>query len=137
MTNVSIIGSQHVAQHAADPLVRSNEAVPSEQIAKLEAAAERFESFFIAQMLRQMRAATRQMASEDSVFNSHSSENMLDMADVALADSLAGYRAFGIADVIVRQLLPTLAGGAPEQTSSAVPSPAVKETVRPVALDKR
>jgi peptidoglycan hydrolase FlgJ len=78
-----------------------------EYIAKVREAASKFEGFFIAQILRQMRESTRTMASDDSVFNSRSGREMLDMADVALADSMAGQGAFGIADVIVRQLLPT------------------------------
>lgn len=81
-------------------------AADAHYVAKVRDAAEKFEGFFIAQMLRQMRESTRTMAGEDSVFNSRSAQEMLDMADLALADSLAGQRAFGIADVIVRQLLP-------------------------------
>lgn len=73
---------------------------------KVRDAAEKFEAFFIAQLLRQMREGTRAMAGEDSVFNSRSAQDMLDLADLAVADSLAGQRAFGIADLIVRQLVP-------------------------------
>ncbi len=69
-------------------------------------AAEKFESFFIGQMLRQMRAGTRELAGEDSPFKNKVNEDMQDFADGLMADSLAGQRAFGIADVILRQLLP-------------------------------
>lgn len=74
--------------------------------AQVEAAAQKFEAFFIAQMLRQMRAATRELADEDSIYRNRINEDMLDLADTSVADALAGQRAFGIADVIVRQLLP-------------------------------
>ncbi|MDN3921549.1 rod-binding protein [Roseateles violae] len=70
-------------------------------------AAEKFEAFFIAQMLRQMRAGTRALADEDSPVRNKINEDMQDFADGQMADSLAGQRAFGIADVILRQLLPT------------------------------
>jgi flagellar protein FlgJ len=74
--------------------------------ARVQQAAEQFESFYIAQMLRQMRSATREIAGEDSIFASNNHREMLDFADTAFADALAQQRAFGIADVIVRQLLP-------------------------------
>jgi Rod binding domain-containing protein len=38
---------------------------------------------------------------------------MLDMADNLVADQLAGKRAFGVADAILRQLLPLNAATAP------------------------
>jgi flagellar protein FlgJ len=105
------------------PVIRPNDLAASEHspeyVAKVQEAAEKFEGFFIAQMLRQMRQSTREMSSEDSVYNSRSSQEMLDMADVALADSLASQRAFGIADAIVRQLLSTgLKSGTPPVASS-------------------
>lgn len=74
--------------------------------ARVQDAAEQFESFFISQMLRQMRSATREIAGEGSVFGSNNHRDMLDFADTSFADALAQQRAFGIADVIVRQLLP-------------------------------
>jgi flagellar protein FlgJ len=106
-----------------EPVIRPNntaaEGVSPEYVAKVQEAAEKFEGFFIAHMLRQMRQTTREMSSEDSVYNSRSNQEMLDMADVALADSLASQRAFGIADAIVKQLLPTgLKSGTPPVASS-------------------
>ena len=74
--------------------------------AKVQEAAEKFESFFIAQMLRQMRSATREIAGDDSVFGKNTHSDMLDFADTNFADAMAQQRSFGIADVIVRQLLP-------------------------------
>jgi flagellar protein FlgJ len=76
---------------------------------KAAKAAEKFEAFFIAQMLRQMRSGTRALADDDSPMKNKINEDMQDFADGQMADSLAGQRAFGIADVILRQLLPEAA----------------------------
>ncbi len=38
---------------------------------------------------------------------------MLDMADTMVADQMASQRAFGIADVILRQVLPSAASARP------------------------
>jgi Rod binding domain-containing protein len=45
---------------------------------------------------------------------------MLDMADNMVADQMAGRRAFGVADAILRQLLPA-PGPAPAPAGSALP----------------
>lgn len=74
--------------------------------AKAVDAAEKFEAFFIAQNLKAMRRSTQALASEDSPFNNKINQDMLDMADNQVADTMARQRAFGIADVILRQLLP-------------------------------
>lgn len=74
--------------------------------AKATKAAVEFESFFIANMLKQMRAGTREMAAEDSVFKDPVNRDMQEMADGMVATQMAGQRAFGIADAILRQLLP-------------------------------
>ena len=79
--------------------------------AKATEAAVKFESFFVGHMLHQMRAGTRALASEDSVFKDKINEDMLDMADNLVADQLAGQRAFGVADAILRQLLPPAGAG--------------------------
>lgn len=74
--------------------------------AKVQQAAEQFESFFISQMLHQMRSATKEIAGEDSTYGKNTNADMLDYADTSVADVMSRQRAFGIADVIVRQLLP-------------------------------
>jgi flagellar protein FlgJ len=76
-------------------------------VAKATKAAVEFESFFITQMLKDMRATTREMADEDSVFKDKVNQDMQDMADGILSKQMAGQRAFGVADAILRQLLPT------------------------------
>lgn len=78
---------------------------PTER-AKVEKAAVKFEAMFIGEMLKQMRRTTREFAGDDSVYKDRIAGDMLDMADTAVADSLAGQRAFGIADAILKQLIP-------------------------------
>jgi len=45
------------------------------------------------------------------VFNNRVNQDMQDMADDLLAGNMAGQRAFGIADAILRQLVPGASGG--------------------------
>ena len=73
---------------------------------KAEQAAVKFESFFIGHMLKQMRSSTKELAAEDSIYKDSINSDMLDMADGLVADQLAGQRAFGVADAILRQLMP-------------------------------
>jgi flagellar protein FlgJ len=102
--------------------------------AKVTEAAVKFESFFISHMLHQMRSGTRELASEDSVFKNKVNQDMLDMADNLVADQMAGRRAFGVADVILRQLLPAAAPVAPApKTAAATASPAAPEGAAPAA----
>lgn len=93
--------------------------------ARVVAAAEKFESFFIADMLKQMRSVTREMADEDSMFQNPINQDMLEIADGKLADVLAGQRAFGVADAILAQLLPDArspaAGGTAVPTANPAP----------------
>jgi flagellar protein FlgJ len=89
-----------------DSPVAANPAPDPAYVAKATKAAVEFESFFISHMLHQMRSTTRAMASEDSVFKDPVNGDMLDMADKLLAGQVAGQRAFGIADAILRQLVP-------------------------------
>ena len=77
-----------------------------EYVKKATKAAVEFESFFISHMLQQMRESQRTLAPEDSVFKDPVNSDMLDMADNLLAGQMAGKRAFGVADAILRQLLP-------------------------------
>lgn len=82
-----------------------------EFVAKATKAAIEFESFFIAHMLQQMRSGTREMAGDDSVFKDPVNRDMQDMADGMMARQLAGQRAFGVADAILRQILPAPLNG--------------------------
>jgi flagellar protein FlgJ len=73
---------------------------------KVTKAAIDFESFFISNMLHQMRETQRTIAPEDSPYKDKVNQDMQDMADKTLAGSIANQRAFGIADAILRQMLP-------------------------------
>ncbi|HJU50187.1 MAG TPA: flagellar biosynthesis protein FlgJ [Pseudogulbenkiania sp.] len=70
-------------------------------------AAEEFEALFIREMLGQMRKTTREMAGADSIFSQSINSDMMDFADMAVADQLARQRVFGIANTILAQLLPS------------------------------
>jgi flagellar protein FlgJ len=95
------------ADPAAAPVAPNAAPAPtSAYVAKATKAAVEFESFFIGHMLHQMRSTTREMAGEDSVFKDRANSDLQDMADNMLAGQLAGQRAFGVADAILRQLLP-------------------------------
>jgi flagellar protein FlgJ len=74
---------------------------------KATAAAEKFESFFIGQMLKEMRSSVSELAEEGSVFKDPTNADMLGLADSMMADKMSGRHAFGIADAILRQLLPS------------------------------
>lgn len=104
---------------------RPGQAAPAPQTeetryrAKATEAAVKFESFFIAQTLHKMRDATKAMADDDSIYKDSINSDMLELADNLVADQLAGRRAFGVADAILRQLLPAPApaqGSPPENT---------------------
>jgi flagellar protein FlgJ len=79
----------------------------SAYVKKATKAAVDFESFFIANMLHQMRESAKTLAPEDSPLKNPVNSDMLDMADKMLSGHLAGQRAFGVADAILKQLLPT------------------------------
>ena len=103
--------------HSAQP-GPSNDAGDAVYRARAQAAAEKFEAFFITDMLRQMRRSTQALADADSPINSKTHQDMMDLTDTMMGDSLAGQRAFGIADAILRQLLP--GGTAPAEAIGQV-----------------
>lgn len=120
----------HVAPVAAQP----GDTVDPAYRAKVTEAAVKFESFFISHMLHQMRSGTRELSSEDSVFKNKVNQDMLDMADNMVADQMAGRRAFGVADMILRQLLPTPAAApAAPKTAAADAGPTTAQAAPPSA----
>jgi flagellar protein FlgJ len=94
------------ADAAAERAAPVAPAADARYVAKATEAAVQFEGFFIAHMLHQMRSGTRELAGEDSVFKNAVNRDLLDLADTMVANQMAGQRAFGIADAILRQLLP-------------------------------
>jgi flagellar protein FlgJ len=103
MNPLDKLASAAAAQAGDDAIAPAADPV---YVAKATKAAVDFESFFISHMLQQMRASTREMAGKDSVFNDRVNQDMQGMTDKLLADNMAGQRAFGVADAILRQLLP-------------------------------
>lgn len=89
------------------PVAPGAEDMNPAQRSKAEQAAVKFEGMFISQMLKQMRSSAREIAGEDGLFKSQTHNSMLDLTDTMLADAMAGQRAFGIADAILQQLLPS------------------------------
>lgn len=90
--------------NALQPTPAPVNAQEQQELQRLEQAAVKFEAFFVAQMMKQMRQATAALTDEDSALNREVNQAPLAMADMAVADALAGQRAFGIADVLVRQM---------------------------------
>jgi flagellar protein FlgJ len=104
------LNAQARGADAADPekapVAPAADAADRAYAAKATKAAVEFESFFIANMLEQMRNSAKTLAPEDSPLKDPVNSDMLDMADKLLAGHMAGQRAFGVADAILRQLLP-------------------------------
>jgi flagellar protein FlgJ len=113
--------------HVAPQPAQAGDSVDPAYRAKATEAAIKFESFFIGKMLHQMRDGTRAFAAEDSPSKSSINNDMLDMADNLVADQLAGRRAFGVADAILKQLLPA----APAQQAAAAVNVADSQKISP------
>lgn len=69
----------------------------------LDMAAEQFEAMFLQQVLKQMRKAGDVLAA-DNPLRSRKMDTMRDFYDGVLAETLAGKRQTGIADMLVKQL---------------------------------
>lgn len=76
----------------------------------LEQAAEQFEGLFLRAMLQQMRKASDVLAQGDNPFTSKQQTMLRDFYDDKLAATLASQRSSGIAEMIIRQLSPQVAG---------------------------
>jgi flagellar protein FlgJ len=94
------------AADTKDGAVAPAAGAPDPATAKVTKAAIDFESFFISNMLHQMRETTRTIAPDDSPYKDKVNQDMQDMADNILAGSIANQRAFGVADAILKQMLP-------------------------------
>jgi len=95
-------------------------------------AAEKFEAHFIKKMMSEMRTSSRALSESDGESHDHFNDDMLDVADGLVADALAQQHAFGIADLMLRSVLPQLApsvGGADlSSAANASPSPSNTST---------
>jgi soluble lytic murein transglycosylase len=93
---------------------------------QLQAAAEQFEALFLQQILKQMRKASDVLA-EGNPMRSREMDTMRDFYDEVLAETLAGRKQTGIADMLVKQLsggggeAPDLQGAALAAQSAELP----------------
>lgn len=85
---------------------------------QLEVVAEQFEAMFLQQILKQMRKAGDVLGA-DNPMRSRELNTMRDFYDEVLADTLAGKRQTGIADMLVQQLSGDTTGTAPAPTALA------------------
>ncbi|WBS00842.1 rod-binding protein [Pseudoduganella sp. SL102] len=122
LNEASSVLPQAVAPAETDPAAAAYKKKASE-------AAVKFESFFIGHMLKQMRSSTKELAGDDSIYKDSINSDMLDMADNMVADQMANQRAFGIADAILRQLLPK----APAAPAAPMPATAIEPAAQPAA----
>jgi len=88
------------------PVAAAADAPDPAYVKQATKAAVEFESFFIQNMLHQMRESAKTLAPEDSPTRDPVNSDMIDMADKLLSGHMAGQRAFGVADAILKQLLP-------------------------------
>lgn len=108
-----------------------NDPAPNGQ---LEMAAEQFEALFLQQVLKQMRKAG-DVLSADSPLRSRELDTMRDFYDGVLAETLAGRKQTGIADMLVRQL--TGNGDQGLGTQGVQSSEGFKPVAENVALDQK
>ena len=108
------------AAGAAPVAANPDDAAAEHYRAKATEAAVKFESFFIGDMLHRMRSSVDALKADDERKDSIN-RDMLDMADNLVADQMAGQRAFGVADAILRQLLPSAAPVAPHPADTPMP----------------
>lgn len=91
-------------------------------------AAVKFEAHFIKQMIGQMRSSARALSAHDGESQHRIDDDMLDVADGLVADALAQHRAFGIANLMLSQVLPRIAPPAGADLSSAAPPSPISST---------
>jgi flagellar protein FlgJ len=119
LTPLAPATSDPIRAAATDGAAQTDLASPAYR-AKLTQAAEKFEGFFVNQILQQMRKSMRDIDPDEATNSKHGEDDMVDMSDTLLAESLSQRHAFGVADALLRQLLPNRQPG----QTSAVDRPA-------------
>jgi soluble lytic murein transglycosylase len=104
--------AQHMNSHRG-----SADGIGTAREQQLQAAAEQFEALFLQQILKQMRKASDVLA-EGNPMRSRELDTMRDFYDEVLAETLAGRKQTGIADMLVKQLSGA-AGSAPDLDAAA------------------
>lgn len=87
----------------------------NDNMAKLKSAAQAFEAVFLRQMIGSMRSA----GLDDGMFDSSATQQFRDMSDARLADDMASKGAFGIAEILQRQLAPKAVSPPPATAETA------------------
>lgn len=107
--------TEYPGTSAADPAAPEQSPIQPAALTanRAKAAAEKFEAFFIADMLHRMRRSAREFGDREEVEGGRANDDMLDIADSMVADKLAGQHAFGVADLILRQIQPDTGAGKP------------------------
>ncbi|MDF2152591.1 rod-binding protein [Vibrio sp. CAU 1672] len=93
-----------------------------DQQGALEAVAGQFEAMFLQMVLRQMRSSSDVLAAEDNPFSSQQQGVFRDMYDGQLAIELAKKQNSGIANMLIKQLSPSMREVAFEASKYAVPA---------------
>ncbi|RCW70468.1 flagellar biosynthesis protein FlgJ [Pseudorhodoferax soli] len=99
--------------------------------ARIEDAALKFEGMFIQQMLKTMRQGSGALAGENGFLRQDPDDPLLGFADQLMADQLAGQRAFGIADMLLRQLYPSAPAAPLKPAAEAAALPLQMQTNPP------
>ncbi len=95
-----------VLYHDSNSLVNIRQA--SDPQSALETVAKQFEAMFLQLVLRQMRSSSDVMADKDSPFSSKQQGVFRDMYDGQMSIEMAKKQSSGIADMLVKQLGPTV-----------------------------
>lgn len=99
-----------------------------DQEGALEAVAGQFEAMFLQMVLRQMRSSSDVLADKDSPFSSQQQGVFRDMYDGQLAMELARRQHSGIANMLIKQLSPSMQEVAFESTQGVAPANDAKMT---------
>ncbi|PKF51196.1 rod-binding protein [Enterovibrio nigricans] len=106
----------------------------SDQQGALEQVAGQFEAMFLQLVLRQMRSSSDALADEDSPFSSQQYGVFRDMYDGQLAIEMAKKQHAGIADMLVKQLGPSVSPFAAFPANSEPLTPAKTDSVNTAVL---
>jgi len=103
--------------------------------AGLKKAAQGFESYFVDQMLKEMR---KSIPKDDFLGDSdHQQEIFQDMSDQAVADNAAKTGSFGIANALYKELSKSLPPNNPQADSSTLTiTPAISAAKDPKVTDR-
>lgn len=120
--------------HDLRSLNRLRELGTKDEAAALRAAAKQFESVFLQELLKSMRAANDVFEDDDFFGGGGNSEFYEQMHDEQLALSLANQQSLGLAEVMVRQLSKQNNSAGPVSDSASLQAPARPLPNRPASF---